>query len=1053
MEVEEDERRTVVVPRATLHATMDEAAMGWEQACLTDIFRARVQEENAASPAAPTVYLAELADELAGEDGGVPVLRWAVADRLLIARLSDEKASETSWDFLVGAWVRCYQAEQRVRAAPTSYPSEALGALQHVRGLLVSYAGLVIEMPDMFPRSEKHGETLGAAALVPTLLQLAVTTDDDDASLASAHDWNAPPPSLAHEFVTDLVARFAPEDALDGLLGAAMHALTQRILASPSGTEASQGDHSAPSADQDVYRVLAQMLQAPMPQATGGAGTPSEGMTLNELDWQPIARAIAAALDIKALAAAVPSFSSFSPAKSTAATLEREALLGPLLRLSCFPDAFPSMARELFADAKSRSPVELESTIQTLRMSLGVVQKANYDLFHRLVRAGAEPRERVLAFWGRLCELNAKRGALQVPSREVASDAFMVNVYDMLLRFAEPFAEPTCAKIDRVDARYLQYQRRFSTSTLTRLLASEAEAQAWEQAAVAPAAAPHFITEVFFLTARLSSLALGKVLRKMDQREKEMDRLRQRVDELEEGRAQWAHTSQGAHLDAMIARARAQTSKLHSEMVAVQTQLLEPGFLDRVLSFVSFTMTWLVRMVDPRGAHPRVCVALPLPAEVPEMVRMLPEHLFEDVCDVVLFYARRKPDVMSVPVLESIATFCTVFLSCGWYVRNPFLKAKLAEMLSYLVMPYGPLRAGVLSDTLNTHPLALAHLVPALMTFWIEAESTGSHTQFYDKFNIRFHLSQVFQAIWDTPEHKRQLHGEAREHQSGFVVFINRLMNDVTFLLEDALDKLTELHTKQVEMQAPEWASRSAEERHEGEGLVWSLQGQIRSDLALGHAFLRLLILFTKETSASFMMPEIVERLAAMLDYNLDVLVGPRCQELKVQDPKKVGFDPKSLLSEILSVFLNLASHHEFVVAIARDGRSYRREIFSKAASIAQRHMLKSPADIDTLADLVERVEQAKQADADEEEDLGEVPDEYLDPLLATIMRDPVRLPSSRAVVDRSTIKAHLLSDGTDPFNRMPLKLEDVQPDDALRAEIEAWVRARRSAAVPPATP
>ena len=44
-----------------------------------------------------------------------------------------------------------------------------------------------------------------------------------------------------------------------------------------------------------------------------------------------------------------------------------------------------------------------------------------------------------------------------------------------------------------------------------------------------------------------------------------------------------------------------------------------------------------------------------------------------------------------------------------------------------------------------------------------------------------------------------------------------------------------------------------------------------------------------------------------------------------------------------------------------------------------------------------------------------------------TLMRDPVRLPSSKAVVDRSTIKAHLLSDVTDPFNRSPLTLEDVE--------------------------
>lgn len=50
-----------------------------------------------------------------------------------------------------------------------------------------------------------------------------------------------------------------------------------------------------------------------------------------------------------------------------------------------------------------------------------------------------------------------------------------------------------------------------------------------------------------------------------------------------------------------------------------------------------------------------------------------------------------------------------------------------------------------------------------------------------------------------------------------------------------------------------------------------------------------------------------------------------------------------------------------------------------------------------------------------------------------TIMRDPVTLPSSKAVLDRSTIKAHLLSDSNDPFNRVPLKLEDVIPSMFFR--------------------
>ena len=47
---------------------------------------------------------------------------------------------------------------------------------------------------------------------------------------------------------------------------------------------------------------------------------------------------------------------------------------------------------------------------------------------------------------------------------------------------------------------------------------------------------------------------------------------------------------------------------------------------------------------------------------------------------------------------------------------------------------------------------------------------------------------------------------------------------------------------------------------------------------------------------------------------------------------------------------------------------------------------------------------------------------------MATLMEDPVILPSSSVTIDRGTIKTHLLSDQTDPFNRAPLKIEDVVP-------------------------
>ena len=44
--------------------------------------------------------------------------------------------------------------------------------------------------------------------------------------------------------------------------------------------------------------------------------------------------------------------------------------------------------------------------------------------------------------------------------------------------------------------------------------------------------------------------------------------------------------------------------------------------------------------------------------------------------------------------------------------------------------------------------------------------------------------------------------------------------------------------------------------------------------------------------------------------------------------------------------------------------------------------------------------------------------EEFLDPIMATLMVEPVLLPSSGKVVDRNTISKHLLIDQSDPFNR-----------------------------------
>ena len=53
-----------------------------------------------------------------------------------------------------------------------------------------------------------------------------------------------------------------------------------------------------------------------------------------------------------------------------------------------------------------------------------------------------------------------------------------------------------------------------------------------------------------------------------------------------------------------------------------------------------------------------------------------------------------------------------------------------------------------------------------------------------------------------------------------------------------------------------------------------------------------------------------------------------------------------------------------------------------------------------------------------------------LDPLMDTLMEDPVKLPTSGNIMDRAIITRHLLNSSTDPFNRQVLTEDMLEPGE-----------------------
>ncbi len=78
-------------------------------------------------------------------------------------------------------------------------------------------------------------------------------------------------------------------------------------------------------------------------------------------------------------------------------------------------------------------------------------------------------------------------------------------------------------------------------------------------------------------------------------------------------------------------------------------------------------------------------------------------------------------------------------------------------------------------------------------------------------------------------------------------------------------------------------------------------------------------------------------------------------------------------------------------------------------------------------------------------ETLGErEPTRFLDPLLGSLMTNPVVLPTSGRTMDFAVIAAHLRRQKSDPFNGRALTEDMLVPDDALRAEVEEFKRSRQ---------
>ncbi|KAG8228381.1 hypothetical protein J437_LFUL008230, partial [Ladona fulva] len=118
--------------------------------------------------------------------------------------------------------------------------------------------------------------------------------------------------------------------------------------------------------------------------------------------------------------------------------------------------------------------------------------------------------------------------------------------------------------------------------------------------------------------------------------------------------------------------------------------------------------------------------------------------------------------------------------------------------------------------------------------------------------------------------------------------------------------------------------------------------------------------------------------------------------------------------------------------------RSFKIDLIKGAVDSLVKAKIKNPSQVERFNELAKKAEYMVIQNLKKEVDYGDAPDEFRDPLMDTLMDDPVKLPSGK-VMDRAVITRHLLNSCTDPFSRQLLTEDMLEPVEDLKAEIEQW--------------
>jgi ubiquitin conjugation factor E4 B len=614
---------------------------------------------------------------------------------------------------------------------------------------------------------------------------------------------------------------------------------------------------------------------------------------------------------------------------------------------------------EAFQNAERKDRRRVESSTTAFRAVLQGVVTTSLGLMKTLLKVGGETRGQAVGWVADAVRLNASAESFRRDPQVTAPEFFLLNLGSIMLELSMPFVSDA-TKFSKMDAGSLLLsepsRRAIWPVDVTLLVEAGEDAESLvRKDGEELEKLKSFITQCFFLTWRTLHLGVLQSASRHNRLHRELGHWNSQV-------------RNGGN-----PQAQANFSNLLFFKLVAEVQLCEPGCLGNALLFFGMGAKWLYETLSQPDGGP--------------LLHCLPQHLVEDIPDFLLFVERYAPKVLDSggPNLSSVMDLVVLLLSQPSLVRSPHLRAKLGDVLYWVFLPPSEREGGSPGQRsqphtalLYMHRMAQTHLAPSLLLLYGDVESTG----FYDKLEHRFHIAMLLKYLWQSPEHRSTFRRIAGDTQS-FVRFANGLMNETNALVASVMEKLPEIRqTQQLQRDPAGWGAMNEEARNQALERLSESERTVTSNLLLCNETLHMMVYLTSdpEIQKPFLLPELLPRLASALLSVLSQLVGSKGLEIKVDNPDQYNFRPKDMLRDVATVILHFADHAAFHEAFAASG-FYDPKVLPKAIQTILKTGIMSPADANLLSGLSVAVAAAFEVAAAAESDLGEIPDEFLDPV------------------------------------------------------------------------